>query len=96
MLSFPVYWYYDMLRGLEYFRSAGMAWDSRLTEAIDLLAGKRDDDGRWPLENTHQGPTHFQMDGPEGFPSRWNTLRALRVLRWAGSDGGGYRAQGAG
>jgi len=86
MLSFPTYWYYDVLRGLEYFRSTGAKPDGRLAEAIALVTGKRDGDGLWPLENGHQGPTYFQMDRPEGFPSRWNTLRALRVLRWAGSD----------
>lgn len=92
MLSFPAYWYYDVLRGLEYFRSTGMKPDDRLAEAIELVTAKRDDDGRWPLENAHQGPTYFQMDRPEGFPSRWNTLRALRMLRWAGLDGSADRA----
>lgn len=85
MFSFPTRWYYDVLRALDYFRSTGVGPDDRLAEAIALVAGKLGEDGRWPLENTHQGPTHFEMDGPaEGFPSRWNTLRALRVLRWAG------------
>jgi hypothetical protein len=86
MFSFPTHWYYDVLRGLDYFRSTGAAPDVRCAEAIALVPAKRDEQGRWPLENVHQGPTHFEMEGPEGFPSRWNTLRALRVLRWAGSD----------
>jgi hypothetical protein len=86
MFSFPAYWYYDVLRGLDYFRSTGAAPDGRCADAIVLLAGKRGEEGRWPLENTHQGPTQFEMEGPEGFASRWNTLRALRVLRWAGSS----------
>jgi hypothetical protein len=85
MLSFPTRWYYDVLRGLDYFRSTLAVPDDRCEEAIALVAGKRDEEGRWPLENTHQGPTHFEMEGPDGFPSRWNTLRALRVLRWASS-----------
>jgi hypothetical protein len=85
MFSFPTRWYYDVLRGLEYFRSTGAAVDDRCAEAIDLVATKRDVAGRWPLENTHQGPTHFEMEGPDGFPSRWNTLRAIRVLKWAGT-----------
>ncbi|HUG08509.1 MAG TPA: hypothetical protein VMP13_06405 [Acidimicrobiia bacterium] len=84
MFSFPTRWYYDVLRGLDYLRSTGAALDQRCDEAIDLVVGKRDGAGRWPLENTHQGPTHFEMEGPDGFPSRWNTLRALRVLDWAG------------
>ena len=86
MFSFPTRWYYDVLRGLDYFRSTGAVPDGRYAEAIALVAGKRHEEGRWPLENTHQGPTHFGMEGPDGFPSRWNTLRALRVLRWAGSN----------
>lgn len=84
LFSFPAYWYHDVLRGLEYFRATGTAPDTRLAEAITLVAGRRDESGRWPVENVHQGPTHLELDGPEGFPGRWNTLRALRVLRWAG------------
>ncbi|HJR91818.1 MAG TPA: hypothetical protein VJ938_05220 [Acidimicrobiia bacterium] len=83
MFSFPTYWYYDVLRGLEYFRSTGADFDDRCRDAIDLVVAKRYDAGRWPLENTHQGPTHLEMEGPDGFPSRWNTLRAMRVLDWA-------------
>lgn len=85
MFSFPTRWYYDVLRGLDYFRSTGAAMDDRCAEAVDLVLAKRDSSGRWALENTHQGPTHFEMEGPDGFPSRWNTLRALRVLAWAGA-----------
>jgi hypothetical protein len=54
-----------------------------MAEAIDLVRKKRDEHGRWPLENPHPGPAHFEMEGGAGEPSRWNTLRALRVLRWA-------------
>ena len=84
MISFPVYWYYDILRGLDYFRLVGV-FDDRCSEAVEMLVSKRDSDGLWWLENRHQGPTHFRVDGPEGSPSRWNTLRALRVLEWADS-----------
>lgn len=86
MFSFPTRWYYDVLRGLDYFRATGLAPDGRCAEAIALVADKQTEDGHWPLENTHMGPTHFEMEGPDGFPSRWTTLRAMRVLRWAGSD----------
>lgn len=86
MLSFPVRWYYDVLRALDYFRSTGRAWDDRCAEAVESVADKSDANGRWALENIHQGPTHFEMEGPEGFPSRWNTLRAMRVLSWAGAS----------
>jgi hypothetical protein len=87
MFSFPPWWYYDVLRGLDYLRSARPGPDERCAEALELVAAKCEA-GRWPLENTHQGPTHLEMEGPDGFPSRWNTLRALRVLRWAGHDAG--------
>jgi hypothetical protein len=84
LFSFPTWWYHDALRGLDYLRTAYPAPDERCEDAIALVVGKRDERGRWPLENVHQGPTHLELDGAEGFPSRWNTLRALRVLRWAG------------
>lgn len=80
--SFPTQWHYDVLRALEYFRSAGDAPDSRIGEAIDLLRSKKQPDGTWLLENTHPGKVHFALEDGDGRPSRWNTLRALRVLRW--------------
>jgi hypothetical protein len=80
--SYPTYWHYDALRGLDYLRSAGAAPEERVIEAIDLVKSRRDADGRWPLENPHPGRLHFAMDEGEGRPSRWNTLRAMRVLRW--------------
>ncbi len=80
--SFPTHWHYDVLRALEYFRSAGDAADQRMDEAIDLLRSKRQPDGTWLLENTHPGTVHFALEDGDGRPSRWNTLRALRVLSW--------------
>src|SRR5437667_3240451 len=80
--SFPTFWHYDVLRGLDYLRAAGAIPDERVAEAIDLVESKRDADGRWPLENPHPGQLHFAMDEGEGRPSRWNTLRAARVLSW--------------
>jgi hypothetical protein len=80
--AFPTWWHYDVLRGLEYLRSAGVAPDERVTEAIDLVASKRGRDGRWPLETRYPGRMLVETDEGEGRPSRWNTLRALRVLRW--------------
>lgn len=80
--SFPTYWHYDILRGLDYLRGAGVAPDERIAEAIDLVEKKRDGDGRWPLENPHAGEVHFEMEEGAGKPSRWNTLRAMRVLDW--------------
>jgi len=83
--SFPPRWYYDVLRGLDHMRNAGVEPDDRLAEAIDLVKSKRSEDGRWPLENVHPGrpgSVYFEMDEGVGKPSRWNTLRAMRVLDW--------------
>jgi hypothetical protein len=80
--SFPTWWHYDVLRGLEYLRRAGAGPDERAAEAIDLVESKCDGDGRWPLENQHPGTMPVEMNEGEGLPSRWNTLRALRVLDW--------------
>ena len=71
-----------MLRGLEYFHSVGDTPDSRMDEAIDLLRSKQQPDGTWLLENTHPGKVHCALEDGDRRPSRWNTLRALRVLSW--------------
>jgi hypothetical protein len=81
-LSFPPRWHYDVLRALDHFREAGDAPDPRVEEAIEILKAKQQADGRWPLENTHRGDTYFPIDEGDGKPSRWNTLRAQRVLDW--------------
>ncbi len=80
--AFPTWWHYDVLRGLEYLRSAGVAPDDRAAEAIDLVASKRDRDGRWPLEVRYPGQMPVEIDEGEAKPSRWITLYALRVLDW--------------
>lgn len=80
--SYPPRWHYDVLRGLDYLRKAGADRDPRAQEAIDLVESKRQPDGRWLLENTYPGKVHFVMDEGDGRPSRWNTLRAMRVLDW--------------
>lgn len=82
--SFPTRWHYDVLRGLDYLRRAGAEPDERCGEAVALVQSKRRDDGRWPLEHSYPGKVHFAMDAGDGLPSRWNTLRALRVLDWYG------------
>jgi hypothetical protein len=81
-LFFPARWHYDILRALDYLRDAGVVPDERVDEAIELLRTKADDDGRFPLEYTYPGEVHFEIEDGEGKPSRWNTLRAMRVLRW--------------
>jgi hypothetical protein len=80
--AFPTWWHYDVLRGLDYLRSAGVTPDERVTEAIELVASKRDGEGRWPLEIRYPGVMPVELDEGESRPSRWNTLRALRVLDW--------------
>ena len=80
--SWPPRWHYDVLRALDYFRRTGDAPDERVAEAVQLVRDKRQPDGTWPLENTHPGETHFEFEDGDGRPSRWNTLRALRVLDW--------------
>jgi len=87
--SFPTRWNCDVLRGLEYFRSVGDTPDPRMDEAVKLLRSKRQSDGTWLLENTHPGKVHFALEEGDGRPSRWNTLRALRVLRWYEPDRSG-------
>jgi hypothetical protein len=80
--AFPTWWHYDVLRGLEYLRRADVVPDERVAEAIDLVASKPDGEGRWPLEVRYPGQMPVELDEGEGQPSRWNTLRALRVLNW--------------
>lgn len=79
--SFPPRWHYDVLRGLDHMRDAGAAPDPRAEEAIELVHRRRRPDGRWPVGPRYSGETYFRMEeGRQG--GRWNTLRALRVLRW--------------
>jgi hypothetical protein len=83
--SFPPRWHYDVLRALDYFRLAG-APDARMAEAAELVRGRQQPDGAWLLENTHPGKVHFALEDGDGLPSRWNTMRALRVLNWYDSS----------
>jgi hypothetical protein len=87
-LSFvhPNRWRYDVLRALDYFRSSalltGAEPDARLGEAIEHVRSKRLADGRWALDWNLPGRKWFEIDDGEGMPSRWVTLRAMRVLNW--------------
>ena len=81
-LAFPPQWHFDILRGLDYFRASGAPCDERLSDALQLVEKKRTVEGRWLLENVYSGKTFFTME-TKGRGSRWNTLRALRVLKWA-------------
>ncbi|MBE2240778.1 MAG: hypothetical protein IAE81_23525 [Caldilineaceae bacterium] len=81
MLSYPPRWHYDVLRGLSYFARAGAPRDARLQDAVALLKSRRRPDQTWPVQQRYAGKEFFVMEKTGG-PSRWNTLRALRVLRW--------------
>lgn len=80
--AFPYYWRYDVLRALDYFRHSGAVPDSRMAEAVEVVRSKRQQDGRWLLDRIYPGRVHFELETGVGSPSRWNTLRALRVLDW--------------
>jgi hypothetical protein len=79
--AFPPRWHYDILRALDYFQAVDAPRDPRLADAIEIVERTRQEDGRWTLQNAYKGKTYFEMERL-GAPSRWNTLRALRVLKW--------------
>jgi hypothetical protein len=83
--SFPPFWHYDVLRGLDYLRHAGIKPDSRVREAVEIVIQRRHQNGRWPLNLRHPEWIPLRMENAVGSASRWNTLRALRVLRWYNS-----------
>ena len=80
--SFPTWWHYDVLRGLDYLRAAGVVPDEGMAEAVGVVEGNRDSDGRWPVQLVHEGKIDIEIEAEKGQPSRWNTFRALRVLDW--------------
>ena len=80
--SFPTFWHYDVLRGLEYLKNAGIKPDRRVDEAIEVVRKRRHQNGRWPLNLLHPERIPLEIETETGRASRWNTLRALRVLRW--------------
>jgi hypothetical protein len=79
--SFPPRWHYDILRALDYFQSVDAPRDPRLAEAIQIVSSRQSADGRWMQQHTYVGQTYFPLER-QGAPGRWNTLRALRVLKW--------------
>jgi hypothetical protein len=80
--AYPTSWHYDILRGLDYLRSAGAAHDVRAGEAIDIVQARRHQNSRWPMNLVHTGRLAFSIEPETGRASRWNTLRAMRVLDW--------------
>ena len=85
-LAFPPRYHYDILRALDYFRAAGVEPDPRMSEAVSVIESKRQADGRWLLERAYDEALALSFAESAGEPSRWNTLRALRVLRWHGKS----------
>jgi hypothetical protein len=83
--AFPPRWHYDILRALDYFQSVDARRDPRLTDAIEIVRSSRREDGRWSLQKSYPGKVYFGLE-QLGAPSRWNTLRALRVLKWWSGD----------
>lgn len=81
-LAFPYYWHYDALRALDWFRRAGRQPDVRMADAVEVVRSRRQPDGTWLLDRVHPGRVWFELEDGVGRPSRWNTLRALRVLDW--------------
>jgi hypothetical protein len=81
--TFPSVWHYDVLRGLDYLRDAGTVPDERVTEAIGIVKARRHQNGRWPMNHLHTDRLGFSLETKIGAASRWNTLRAMRVLRWS-------------
>lgn len=80
--AFPTTWHYDVLRGLDYLRSADVEPDERAAEAIDVVRSRRHQNGRWPMNHLHPERLGFPLEPETGRASRWNTLRAMRVLNW--------------
>jgi hypothetical protein len=79
-LAYPCRWKYDILRALDFFQYAGIAWDDRMEAALRVLQQKQNDDGSWSMAAAHPGKVHLVME-KAGKPGRWNTLRAMRVLK---------------
>ena len=80
--SYPTYWHYDVLRGLDYLRNAGVKPDSSVRESIQIVKQRGHQNGRWPMNLIHPERIPVEMETEVGRASRWNSLRALRVLRW--------------
>jgi hypothetical protein len=79
---FPGRYHYDVLRGLDHLRDAGVTPDDRVDDAVRAVRDRRQPDGTWLLDGSHAETLDFALGESAGQPSRWNTLRALRVLRW--------------
>jgi hypothetical protein len=95
-VGFPNKWFYDVVRVLEYFRQARPSPDERMAEALDIVESKRDSEGRWPLDHAYHDKLLVDLGEVEGGPSRWITLRGMRILRWAGRADGAATPEATG
>ena len=84
--AYPAYWHYDVLRGLDYLREARVKADGRVREAVEIVMERRHQNCRWPLNLLHRERIPVEMETRVGGASRWNTLLALRVVRWFGDS----------
>ena len=80
--AFPPRYHYDVLRALDYLRATGVQPDARVGDALHIVKSAQQADGRWLLDDAHDEALAFPFGESVGKPSRWNTLRAMRVLRW--------------
>jgi hypothetical protein len=85
--AYPLVWHYDVLRGLDYLREAGVRPDGRVSEGVGVVRARRHQNGRWQLNLIHKEGVPVEMETEVGRASRWNSLRALRVLKWFGDYG---------
>jgi hypothetical protein len=84
--TYPTMWHYDILRGLDYLQDAGVEPDDRVAEAVSIVKARRHQNGRWPMNHLHHDRLGFPMEPQTRRASRWNTMRAMRVLRWYDSQ----------
>ena len=92
--AFPTVWHYDILRGLDYLRSAGVEPDGRLADAVAIVEARRHQNGRWPMNHLHADRLGFPIEPEIGRASRWNTMRAMRVINWASRESYNRGGQG--
>jgi hypothetical protein len=83
--GFPLNYWSDILETAEVLVDLGYGRDPRLAKVFQLIAGKQDGQGRWKLENSLNGKMWVDIENKKQ-PSKWITLRALRVLKRAGLD----------
>ena len=77
--GFPRLWQTDALEMLEILINLDY-YDKRMQDAVDLIVNKQNNEGKWNMERTFNGRFQTSIE-PKGKPSKWNTLKALKVLK---------------